>query len=115
MAMQTVAAGELDRRVRIEYRSVTKHPTLGSEVVTWTELATVWARVMDLLPGKAERMEGDLRMLTRPCTVRIRYRSTVTAEMRIVLLDRDRILQIVSIAEVGRREAMDLQCEEYSV
>lgn len=115
MAMQTVAAGELNRRVRIEEKSKTKHPRLGSETISWVEHATVWARVMDVLPGKAERMEGDVRMLTRPCVVRIRYRSTVTADMRIVLTDRSRILQIVSIAEVGLREALDLQCEEYSV
>ena len=39
-------AGEFDRRVTIEKKVVTQDPSYGTELITWTSLATVWAKVV---------------------------------------------------------------------
>lgn len=108
--------GKLDRYVRVEKPTVVKDDTYGSETITWVTHAEVWASVQDVLANRQEATKTDLRLLTRPCKVVMRYDSTINATMRIVLLDRDnRILQIVSApAEIGRREALEMICEEFS-
>ena len=111
------AAGELDRRIRIERKNVTRDPHYGSEVVTWATLATLWANVEDQLissRGGSETLEQGLRVRSTPVRVRVRYRSDISTDMRVVLIDRTRTLQITSIAEIGRRERTELMCEEYS-
>ncbi len=108
--------GKLDRYIRIEQKSVTNDPDFGSEVITWSTYKDCWASVQDVLANRQEATKTDLRLLTRPCKVLMRYDSTIDATMRLVLLDRDnRILQIVSApAEIGRREATEFICEEFS-
>lgn len=110
--------GKLDRRLLIEYKSVARDPAFNSEVITWLPLATVWANAEDVLrasPGGGEQVKQDIRVHTRPCRVFIRYRADITTDMRVTLLERNRVMQITSIAEFGRREATELMCEEYTV
>jgi head-tail adaptor len=109
--------GKLDRYVRVEQKTVTNDPDFGSEVITWSEYITAWAKVEDILTNNQENTRSDLRLLTRPCKVVMRYNSGINATMRLVLLDRDnRVLQIVTKpAEIGRREAIEFTCEEFSV
>lgn len=112
------AAGTYDRRVRIEQKNVTRDPNYGSEVVAWATLATVWASVADQLQagrGGGEAVEAGVRVATVPVRLCIRYRSDITTDMRVQLLDRGRVLQIVSVAEVGRRDGTELMCEGYTV
>ena len=109
----------LDHRVQIEQNTPTRDPAFNSAIPGWSTLATVWAKVeetLDVKSGGAEKVESGNRVLTRPARVTIRYRGDVTSAMRIKLLDRgNRILQIVSVAELGRRQALELMCEAYSV
>lgn len=109
--------GKLDRFIRIEQKVVTKDPDYGSEVVTWTTYKECWASVHDVTSRNQEATNSDLRLLTRPCKVTVRYDAGIDVTMRVVMLDReDRILQIVSKpAELGRREAMEFMAEDYSV
>lgn len=98
-------AGELDQRVTIQNKSVTR-ATNGEEVVTWVDVATVWAKVAQIRGREffaAAQMQDavDLR-------VNIRYRSDVTREMR--LLWRGNPLDIVGVIENGRKEALELMC-----
>ena len=110
--------GKLDRRLLIERKSVTRDTAFGSEIVTWVAVATVWANAEDVLratPGGGEQVKQDIRVHTRPCRVLIRYRSDITTDMRVTIVERARVMQITSIAEFGRREATELMCEEYTV
>lgn len=109
-------AGTLDRRIRIDNKSVTVDADYGTETVTWATFATVWANVQDVLPSKAESQGQGIRIAERPTRIRIRYMAGITSAMRIVLIDRaDRVLQIVSgPAELGRREGIELIAENYS-
>ena len=108
--------GKLDHYVRIERPTVTIDTNYGSQIITWVTYAEVWASVQDVLANRQEATKTDLRLLTRPCKVVMRYDSTIDATMRVILLDRNnRILQIVSSpAEIGRREALEFMCEEFS-
>ncbi len=108
-------AGKLDRRVLLEAKSITRDPAYNSEVVTWTPVATVWASVRDVLSSSQESTANDLRLLTQPCRVWIRWRADVCTTLRVTLLgEGSRVMQIVGMAEIGRREGIELLCEKYS-
>lgn len=40
-------AGEFDQRITLQSKSITRN-AIGEEVVTWGDVATVWAKVMPL-------------------------------------------------------------------
>jgi SPP1 family predicted phage head-tail adaptor len=106
-------ASKLDTRIRIERKLVTRDPQYGTEQVTWTEFACVWAEVKDILPSKAERLADSIQIGRRPARIRIRYLAGLTADMRIII--DTRVHQIISgPATLGRREAMEIMAEEHS-
>lgn len=108
--------GKLDRYVRIEQKVVTRDDDYGSEVITWDLYKECWAQVQDITTRMQEQTNNDLRLLKQPCKVLMRYDPSVNATMRLVLLDRDnRVLNIVTKpAEIGRRQAIEFTCEDYS-
>lgn len=110
--MPGLAAGDLNRRVTIQ-RPVADTSFDGAGSGTWTEVATVWAQVQDVLPSRAERMADGINIATRPARVRMRFRSDVTPDMRFVM--GERIMQIVAgPAEIGRRDGLEFMVEDYS-
>ena len=109
--------GELDQRITIEQRSVARGATFGEEDVTWSTLATVWAKVIDqvnIKKGGDEEVKDNLRVHARRTRIVMRYRNDLGADMRVQWPDRSRTFQITGISEIGRREAIELTCEEYS-
>lgn len=109
-------AGALDRRIRIESKTVVQDPDYGTETITWATFATVWANVQDVLPSKSEGQSSGILIAERPARVRIRYLAGITSDMRVVELDRDnRVMKIIAgPAELGRREGIELMVAEYS-
>jgi SPP1 family predicted phage head-tail adaptor len=110
-------AGKLDRRITIQRKTVVQDASYGTESVTWTTFAArIAAQVQDILPSRAETMHQDLRIASRPARVRIRYLAGITADMRVVVHDAaDRTLQIIAgPAELGRRDGIELMCQEYT-
>ncbi len=106
-------ASKLDTRIRIERKVVAHDPQYGTEAVTWTEFACVWAEVKDILPLRAERLADSIQIRRRPARIRIRYLAGLSADMRIII--DNRIHQIISgPATLGRREAMEIMVEELS-
>lgn len=102
MALQ---AGRLDRRARIEQKIVTRDDYLA-EVVSWAEVATVWAGKRDLsgreyFASAATQSEVD-------CEITIRWREGLRGDMRL-LLD-GAVYDIHAITEIGRREGLLLRC-----
>ena len=113
--MSLLSAGKLDRRLRIEQKTISKDSDYGSPVEIWSTFATVWGSVLDVLNNNQESTVNSLRTLKRPCKVRVRYMAGITADMRIYFIERNRYLQIVSApAEIGRKEGLEFLCEEYS-
>lgn len=101
--------GELDRRIAIQQRSVTRD-AYGGEVVTWVTFATVWARRRDL--AGRELVMAQEQQAPRTVEYAIRYRAGVSPAMRVVEGSRTSVIN--GVLEVGRREWMALQCTDYS-
>lgn len=75
-----IAAGEFDQRITFQQKSVTKNG-LGEEVVTWSDVATVWAKVMPLrgnafFAANQQQHVIDARFL-------IRHRPGLSTDMRL--------------------------------
>jgi len=65
----TIAAAKLSERVTFQQKGVTKN-AIGEEVVTWSDVATVWAEVRPVRGGEfyaANQMQQtlDLRVFVR--------------------------------------------------
>lgn len=103
-----ISAGELKRRVTLQSRGSTKTPA-GGQVTTWTDVATVFARI-ESRPG-SEPLEGGAIRGVLSHVVRIRYRPGVAPAMR--LLYGARTLNIASVVDVEEAHvALDLYCSE---
>jgi SPP1 family predicted phage head-tail adaptor len=96
-------AGRLDQRITIQTKSVTRASN-GEEVVAWVALDTVWAEVKPLRAKEffaAAQMQGSVDH-----QVRLRWRDDIARDMR--LMWRDQPLDIVGIAELGRRDGLEI-------
>jgi len=107
--------GKLDHFVRVEQYATVQDPVFGSETKTWSTYVETWANIEDVTSGNQEHTKSDLRQLTRPCRIRMRYFAGIEPAMRVVVLDRDnRLLQIVTKpAELGRKDGIEFMAEEY--
>jgi SPP1 family predicted phage head-tail adaptor len=111
-------SSKLDQRLTIEKPSVAQDASFGAESVTWSTLATVWGKVADVVNtrrGGEETVEQNVRVRSSLTQITIRYRSDVTTDMRIQWTARGRTLQIVGMAELGRRDGLQLSCEQFTV
>jgi SPP1 family predicted phage head-tail adaptor len=98
-------AGRLDRRVELQHRVLTRSATTGEEVVTYTTYATVWAGKRDIRGREvftAQQVNSDITTMWQ-----IRHRTDVVATD--VLVHDGLQYNIVGIAEIGRREGLELQ------
>lgn len=105
---------QLNKRARIEQRTVSKDATHGAAVETWTLLAVVWANVQDVLPSRSEAVKNGLTIGTKQKRFRCRYRDDIASSMRIVI---DGVAhQIVGgPAELGQRQYSECMVEAYTV
>ena len=95
-------AGDLDRRIRIQSRTLPT--TFGDELETFTDEATVWASKMDVT-GR-ERIRGVVEVAEGTTVFRIRWRSGMTPKKRIIY--DGTVYDISHVAEIGRREGLDI-------
>lgn len=105
-------AGLMDRQVVIQKRTVSRDGTLGSQAVAWSTLDTVWAQVVESSTASDEAMRAGVQTFARPSKVRIRWRADVDTTMRIS--HNGQLLQILGIAELGRRQGLELACKEWA-
>lgn len=103
-------AGRLREQVTIQQQSVSRDE-YGAEVIAWADVATVWASVLPRASGErfvtgAVQVQAEISH-----AVRIRYRTGLTAKMR--LLWESRYLYIETIADPeGRTRELVLMCRE---
>ena len=116
--MKPFTAGLLDRRITLQARAVSRDSATGAEVATWSDSATVWAQVLESstapTPGSMGRGQagGEIAVYARPHRLRIRWREVDKATTRVSY--DGRILRITGTAEIGRREGLELACEEWA-
>lgn len=101
-------AGRLDRRITIQEQSTSFDDT-GGQVMTWTDVATVWAEKVE--NNGQERFLSEQFIGKTARSFRIRWSETVkvvTTKHRVMFdgVDHD----IVAVAELGRREGIRLDC-----
>jgi head-tail adaptor len=111
-------AGTLRNRITIEANVLVDDPDYGPQPGTWQPIASrIPAEVQDVLPSKSERVTQGIRVATQPARIRIRYRAGITSDMRVIVHGpTDRTMQIVGgPAVLGRREGLEMVCEEYSI
>lgn len=106
--------GERDRLIELQQRRVERDAALGSEVVTWPKLATVWAKVIESssVPGANHSATAEAALYVRPMKVRILWRALDTSSTRISY--GGRLLRITGSAEIGRRDGLELAVEEWA-
>ena len=96
-------AGKLDRQVTLRTRILTRN-NQGEEVVSYTDLATVWGQKIDLIGREyfaAQQVNAEVT--TR---FRIRWRSDVGVLHRLVCGGVE--YDILQASEIGRREVLEL-------
>jgi SPP1 family predicted phage head-tail adaptor len=99
----TLKAGHLNRSVTLQVKTTTQTAT-GYPEETWSDVATVRARRLDV--GGQERIQAERELASRTAKFLIRWREGVTAEHR--LKEGDQVWDIEGIAEMGRREALEI-------
>lgn len=101
-----LAAGTLNRRVRIEKRGPAQDET-GQPIDDWVELATVWGGVL-MVTGKESALAGA-EVGSATASIRIRYRTDITNGMRAIV--GGVIYNILQpLPNVSSREWTDLAC-----
>ena len=100
--------GQMNRRIEIQRQSVSRDD-YGSQVVSWQEVAKVWARVTQFQQGEDFENDADRIVAFRNARIRIRYRSDVDETMRLIYDDLP--WDIKGIAEWGFRDQLELTCQ----
>jgi len=108
-------AGTLRHRVTIQEKPAVTRDSHGQEILGWSTLATVWARI-EPISGR-ESVENKQEQATVSHRVTIRYRTGVRPTMRLLHLTREgdnQYLLIESIIEADERGRMlVLSCVEH--
>lgn len=104
--MPALAAGELDRRIRLELEVQGPPTGSGEPTSDWQLTAEVWASKRHLRASETYQAQQELAQAD--VLFRIRYRTDVFPDhMRIV--DEDgREFDILGVWELGRREGLEL-------
>lgn len=106
MTSVVIRAGELDRRVVLQQRSSSKD-TYGQQVMTWTDVATLWANIRPL-SGREMLTAGAINSELSH-VVTIRYRSGVTPAMRLTY--GGQVFNILSVIDPEMAHvSLELQC-----
>lgn len=99
--------GQLNTRVVVQQQSTTPD-ALGQPVNTWSDLATLWADVRHTSGIEATKADAVASVVR--ASIRVRYRSDITAAMRVVHGSTTYSV-IAVLPDVGGKEYVDLACE----
>ena len=102
-----------DTEIVFQQRTLAQESVYGTGNYTWADFATELADVQDILPSRAENLADGINIQRRPTRIRTLFRDDITSDMRVKI--GMRTLQIVAgPAELGRRDGLEMICEEYS-
>lgn len=101
-------AGELRNRITIQ-KQVSTQDSFGQQVETWTDIATVWSNINPIAGREFFAAETVNSEITHK--IRIRFRSDITPDMRVVYQSRMFFIQTV-INEYEKNTVLQLMCKE---
>lgn len=97
-------AGDLDRSVTIQ-SATSAQDAVGQPIQTWSDVATGIAAKVSPMRG-AETFNNSQPIGYMTATFRIRYRTGITVENRVVYNGRN--WDILDVRELGRREGIEI-------
>lgn len=103
-ATGNVNPGRLDRRITLQSASAERN-SVGDAVVTWVNVATVWAAKTTNTGGRMFAAES--KNYEAQLTYRVRYRSDIAAGWRVVHGDDE--FEVTAVSEQGRGHYLDLE------
>lgn len=106
-------AGELDRRVTVEFRTKGTSSS-GEPTETWGSAEAIWAGVRPLSGREYYSALAAQVVAEETLIFRLRWRSDVrpgNARIKYDAGDGERIYNIRRVAEIGRREGLDVQAD----
>lgn len=101
-----IRAGDLNRRVVIQRRAA-EQDSLGQPVEAWEDVAPVWASMLFVTGKEYALASGEVSRAE--VSIRVRWRTDLTARMRIVHAGVNYNILAVLPDMVGR-EYVDLPC-----
>ena len=101
-------AGKLDRTVAIQSFGLAEVKPDGTPVEGWTTLATMRAQLISASTEEYQRAYGEGANMA--VVFRTRWLAGVTVEHRVVF--DGKTLNIRDVMEIGRRNGLELRCEE---
>jgi SPP1 family predicted phage head-tail adaptor len=105
--MATMDPGKLNRRVTIQSLDAGVD-ALGQPLGTWSTVAQVWASIIN--KSGLQAIKADQPVSIVQSSIRIRYRSDVTASMRVV--HGATVYEIAAVLpDVAGRQWTDLVCQ----
>ena len=104
----TLRAGQLRDRVTIQRKTAGTDAWGAPLPEAWETHATVWANVKHL--SGSEAIKADAETSTVRASIRVRYRTDITAGMRVLI--GLTVYQIEAVMpDMGRREFVDFACK----
>lgn len=101
-------AGDLRNRITIQRRGEAEGRLGNPKKDSWVDLAKVWASIRH--PSGLASIQADAQTSTVKASIRIRYRTDVTAGMQVV--HGPAVYKINAVLpDLARREYIDLVCE----
>lgn len=103
----TLRAGDLNRRITIQMRQPGKN-ALGEELVTWVDLEQETPASLLVLSGKEYAVTSG-EVSRAQVSMRVRWRTDVTAKMRVLYEGGIYNIEAV-LPDLAGREYVDLAC-----
>lgn len=104
----TLRSGDLNRRVTIQQRATTPD-TFGQQSGIWTDVASCWAGIEQLMGRELEMAQAINAETTHRIT--LRYRAGITPAMRV--LYQARVLNVLSVIDPDTAHvSLQLMCSE---
>lgn len=104
--MTTFRAGNLRDRITLQRRKPSG--SLGQPSNTWEDVAKVWANIR--FGSGSETIRAGQIASKAQASIRIRWRSDIKADMRVVCASVEYSIKVV-LPDRQRREYVDLACE----
>ena len=106
-----ISAGKLREMVVVETPTEVRN-ALGESEQTWSTFAAARPASVEALSYNEQEQRGQIGGATS-YRVELRYLAGLTGKMRLRWSSRDdRILYISGVIETGRREGLELDCQE---
>lgn len=110
-------AGAFNRSISIETLLEEENTTYGGKTSKWVlHIGPIPAEMIDLLPSRSESVRNGLEVARDRVRVRMRYRTDIEPDMRIIAHGgTDRAYQIVSgPVVIGKNQYLELICEKFT-